>query len=299
MGATLTLSRQDADLLVAFTAFFIAFISTRTWRISCFCFHSLFSTPGPQDVIYHQRQAILRNSSSPENGIYLFWQLLWSVRHWKRSCRILPTVITPIVCVAAFAFAGGFSSRISTSIGNEVLISSANCGAAIPPNFMADANKFFAFQPYTAEKVENAANYAQRCYLDSAGADCSLFITPRLQSTKDFNASCPFSERTCRTQSGNIRLDSGYVDSHEHLGLNSPAGQRILWRHVVHCAPLVTEGFTSQENSSQGFTRYHYGNRTLSNGHLDYIYKVPSVESQYAAVLSEDTVVSHVTYNIQ
>jgi hypothetical protein len=30
MGATLTLRRQDADLLIAFTAFFVAFVANRT-----------------------------------------------------------------------------------------------------------------------------------------------------------------------------------------------------------------------------------------------------------------------------
>lgn len=299
MGATLTLKRSDADFLIAFTAFFIAFISTRTWRILCFCFYRLFSTSSSQDAVYHQRQAILRNSSSPENGMYLFWQLLWAVRHWKRSSRILPTIVTATACTIAFTFAGVYSSRISTSMGNEVLVSSTNCGAAVLPGLMEDANRFLAFQPYSAKKVMDAANYAQRCYLDNSGADCSLFVTPRLQSKQDFNASCPFGRNMCRNQSGNIRLDSGYVDSHEHLGLNAPAGQRILWRHVVHCAPLVTEGFTSQENNSQAFVRYHYGNRTLSKSDLDYVYKVPSVESQYSAVLSEDSATLHPAYNIQ
>lgn len=96
MGATLTLNRQDADLLIAFSAFFIAFISTRTWRILCFCFHRSFSTSSPQDIVYHQRQVILRNSNSPENSIYLLWQLLWATRHLKKSLQILPAIVTAI-----------------------------------------------------------------------------------------------------------------------------------------------------------------------------------------------------------
>lgn len=299
MGATLTLGRRDADLLIAFTAFFIAFISTRTWRILCFCFHRLFSTSSPQDIVYHQRQAILRNSSSPEDSIYWFWQLLWAVRHSKRFVRILPIIVTAVSCMTAFTLAGGFSSRLSTGVGNEVLISSANCGAANIPNISEDINTSYAFRPYCAKKITDAANYARRCYTVNAGADCSSFVTPRLQSIQDLNASCPFSEPMCRRQSGNIRLDSGYVDSHKHLGLNSPPGRRILWRHVVHCAPLVTEGFTSQEDNSQASTRYHYGSVTVRDGDVDYIYKAPSLESQYSDVLSEDNFVSHGNHKIQ
>lgn len=71
MGATLTLKRQDADLLIALTAFFVAFVGARFWKIICFALHRCSSTGTPQDVIYHQRQAILRNSSAPENDIEL------------------------------------------------------------------------------------------------------------------------------------------------------------------------------------------------------------------------------------
>ncbi|GAW20236.1 hypothetical protein ANO14919_097350 [Xylariales sp. No.14919] len=44
MGSTLTLSQQDADLIFAFTAFFIAFVTTRAWRVLCFTLHRLYST---------------------------------------------------------------------------------------------------------------------------------------------------------------------------------------------------------------------------------------------------------------
>lgn len=299
LGATLTLNRQDADLLIAFTAFFIAFIATRTWRILCFCLHRLSSTSGPRDIIYHQRQAILRNSSSPENSIYLFWQLLWATRHRKKALRVLPIISTAVICVMFFALAGGFSSRLSTGVGNEVLISSANCGTAYPPLVSEDVNIAYAFRPYCAKKIMDAANYAQRCYTVNSGADCSSFVKPRLESRQDFNASCPFSGSMCRTQSSNILLDSGYIDSHKHLGLNSPIDQRILWRHVVHCAPLVTEGFTSQGNKSQAFTKYHYGNLNMGDREVDYIYTADSLEAQYSAIFDKDYAVTHNSVKIQ
>lgn len=296
MGATLTLSRQKADLIIAFTSFFLAFIGIRTWRILCFCLHRYFSTSLPQDSIYHQRQAILVNSSSPESGAYLFLRLLWAARHSKRPIRVVPTVIAASLCVAIFVTAGGFSSQISTSVGSEVLINSANCGAAVSPGFDEDANAYFAFLPYSAKKVNDAANYAQRCYTDTSGADCRPFVTPHIQSDHDLNASCPFSEIMCRNQSGNIRIDSGYVDSHQHLGLNMPANQRIQWRNVIHCAPMVTKGYTSQENDSQVFTRYHYGN---FSGSKDYIYKAASLESQYLAESTEDISLSYASQDVQ
>lgn len=59
LGATLTLSRRDADLLIAFTAFFVAFVATRVWRILCFAIHRFCSKKTPQNAIYHQHQVSL------------------------------------------------------------------------------------------------------------------------------------------------------------------------------------------------------------------------------------------------
>ena len=52
LGATLTLRRRDADLLIAFTAFFVSFVASRVWRVICFILHRSYSTTNPQDVVY-------------------------------------------------------------------------------------------------------------------------------------------------------------------------------------------------------------------------------------------------------
>jgi len=39
LGATLTLTRSNGNLLIAFTAVFVAFISARFWKIACFAIH--------------------------------------------------------------------------------------------------------------------------------------------------------------------------------------------------------------------------------------------------------------------
>lgn len=280
MGATLTLKRGDANLLIAFIAFLIAFVATRFWRILCFCYHRAYSTSDLQDVVYHQRQAILRNASSPEHGLSLLLQLLWRGRRDKKGLRPLPAVAAAAFCISIFTVAGGFSSRISTAINNEVLIKTANCGYIYCSNTF---NPSLTVLPSSAERISNAANYAQQCYSDnSAGLfDCGRFVTQRLPSNMDINATCPFDDRMCRNRWGNIRLDTGYIDSHDHLGLNTPVHQRILWKQVLHCAPLVTTGFTSKGGpSTQNTTRYHYGH--TSEG-FNYAYEAESIEAQYAS----------------
>lgn len=85
MGATSTLSQADANLLIAFIAFFVALVGTRFWRISCFIAHVfIYSRSQSQDGLYHQRQALLRNAFSSEAGLLNLFQLSWA---WRKTAE--------------------------------------------------------------------------------------------------------------------------------------------------------------------------------------------------------------------
>ncbi|KAI1350941.1 hypothetical protein F5Y01DRAFT_315224 [Xylaria sp. FL0043] len=202
LGLTLTLRRQEANLLVAFTAFFIAFIATRFWRVLCFAFHRLYATATSQNAIYHQRQAILRNSSTPEGGVKQLVQLIWTNR--DRSDRFAPLLMAVIALFFIISLLygslradGGLSSQISTAIGTEVLILSLHCGIldrSIPGTSDGSINDFFALVPSKAELIDNAAIYAQQCYstrtsgnllgcLDISGPDQPVIYPPDKDGT--------------------------------------------------------------------------------------------------------------------
>ncbi|KAK5634200.1 hypothetical protein RRF57_009914 [Xylaria bambusicola] len=296
LGSTLTISRRDADLLIAFTAFFIAFVTTRVWRILCFVFHRFHSTADPQDAIYHQRQTIFRNSSSPESGIQMLLWLLWANRHSKGWLRPLPAAIVAIICISLFTVAGGFSSQISTAVGNEVLIRTSNCGFTQSYSDVTDP-KYYYLLSKQATAINSAANYAQQCYSnENTGLlDCGRFSMQQVPKSVNTQARCPFKDHMCRSNSTNLRIDSGYLDSHNIFGLNAPPDERILFRNVLHCAPLTTTGFTEDGNSSLGkHTFYRYG-ADVTYGY-NYVYAAPSLEFQYAAAASEDVSVPYANY---
>lgn len=69
LGATLTLDRQQANLLIAFTASFVVFVGSRFWHIICLFLHQIYSTSDPRDALHHQRQVILRNSGTSDAGV--------------------------------------------------------------------------------------------------------------------------------------------------------------------------------------------------------------------------------------
>lgn len=131
LGLTLTLERWDGNLLVAFLALFVSFAGTSFWRIACCLLHNCFSVSTAQDGVYHQRQAILRNSYNSMSGVAGLIQTLFAWRnHGKRTyARLLPLLCFALCCLIIFGVAGTFSSKVSTSIGNDVLIrSNSNCG---------------------------------------------------------------------------------------------------------------------------------------------------------------------------
>lgn len=315
MGSTLTLTKGNGNLVIAFTAFFIGFISSRAWRIISFTLHRFYSTPDKsRDTLYYQRQAILRNSETPGWSFWTLCQVGWAWRGLKSpSWRnhpivvILPALLWSTICIVTFAIASGFSAQISTGVGNEVLIEGSNCGlvAAAPPDPSRPltGTELLVAKDYVRRRSD-AVNYAQQCYdsplssrntdgnHDEVGVfDCNSFVIPSLTGTVDTNARCPFADGICRTENSNLLLDTGYVDSHEQLGSNAPIDERILMRQRYHCAPLRTDGFSrNMSKNGKDYTRYSYGgfmnfdrssDAVTQNGFLDYTLDVPSLASQY------------------
>lgn len=75
-----------------------------------------------------------------------------------------------------------------------------------------------------------------------------------------------------------VRLDSGYINTLDDLGINSPRADALSFRKTLECAPITTQGFTKTYNSQNltndtssllhsigqslqgsGFTAFFYG----------------------------------------
>lgn len=157
MGATLTLNRADGNLLIAFTPVFVGIVTGRLWRIACYIFHRCYSTSEPRDALHHQRQAVLRNSSSAASALWTFMQIVWAWQNISKGtfARAFPAFLTAASCVIAFAVVGGYSSQISSALKNEVILNSTNCGLIAGPH---TGDSMSAVYPFTAGQVANAAN---------------------------------------------------------------------------------------------------------------------------------------------
>ncbi|KAI0513189.1 hypothetical protein F5B22DRAFT_277829 [Xylaria bambusicola] len=289
-GATLTVTQRDGNLIIAFAAFFVTIVASRAWRIICVSCHQVFSSNKPQDALYHQRQVILRNSSSPQSTLWSLVQLGWGPKgsSIRKVGKTTGLVSLALLCLASFTVVTYVLPYLSSSAGDEVLLQPGRCGF-LDTSLITDATEYNVIvPPLIANLVTNAANYATQCYANSSGTlGCSGFIKDRIPTLAQFNATCPFQEGVCRGNASNLFLDTGYVNSHDHFGLNTPLKDRILFRKTLHCAPLVTKGYTTTFQSPSGnYTRYHHGffivgpersNNSLSDG----LYMIEDLEDQY------------------
>ncbi|EQK98060.1 hypothetical protein OCS_06228 [Ophiocordyceps sinensis CO18] len=166
-----------------------------------------------------------------------------------------------------------------------LLIEGGRCALLprVPPPEMNDLAS--SLVSHNARFYTNAANYAQQCYtsdITTGTLDCTTYVKRSLPWAADGHAPCPFKGGICRSNTSNLLLDSGLIDSHEHLGLNAPPADRIQARVVSHCAPLVTAGYSRNISvRNYNYTRYYYGRYLQPDRPLAYTQQFNSQPSQY------------------
>lgn len=268
-GSVVTINHRNGNLLTAFLALFVAFASSRLWRIASFVLHQVLSKRVPRDGLYHQRQAILRNAPDEKTAVVRFIRILWAWRSVaaRPFSRLLPLVALAASVTVGFALGGIFSSKISTIMGSEVLISSSECGT-LPWNLTSPVTSEEVsniYQAWASERVVSWANYAQRCYSnESKAGDCQgPYLKKSLSSSVDRNGHCPFKNEICLNTKGNLIIDTGYLNSQADFGFNGPQNLQYNIRILTHCAPLKTKGYkkTTYYSLDKPYTQYFYGTR--------------------------------------
>ena len=257
-GVTLTTTTAHGAFLIAFLAIFVQFTGTHFWGIVRFVLHQYRAKKGSHDAIYHQQQAVLRNTSSDDAVIGLL-RVVWA---WKSSTKIGKPLLRSLalICTAALHLMGCtvaaiFSTTASTALGDEVLISSPYCGFV-----NAGTSNLTAFEniitSYTSKVIQDSANYARSCYSGEGGIwhDCSTYASTRLPTFCDTHAPCPFGSDICIAPA--FQLDTGRLSSNKNFGLNAPPKNRVDLRKVVTCAPIDVDRFSTVKNGTSILTNY-------------------------------------------
>lgn len=195
----------------------------------------------------------------------------------KPILRLLPIIILAFLVSAVFGVASIFSSNVTSETLNEVLLKGTRCGwirkAKSTPN-----RQLVALNPYLAEKAGKSLNYGMQCYTNETHIDgCNLYIKPRLPIVSERGIACPFGDNICKLENDNLRMDTGYLDSLEHFGVNTGPETRFQLRFVATCAPLKTKGYTRDRNDSNygEVKQYLYGTVKNPKTVLNFTYEVP------------------------
>jgi hypothetical protein len=110
--------------------------------------------------------------------------------------------------------------------------------------------------------IKSSAEYARICYDNTStpNAMCQQYSSPYLEPKVNFTAMCPFTEELCLGDA--VHIDTGYIDSHEDLGINGQPSVRIQFRKRQLAPPLM-----SREDSHQTgqYFQDHYQTKQYEN----------------------------------
>lgn len=247
--STLTVSSSTGGFLIAFLALFVTLAMSQLWEIVCYCLHFWRSTPEERSAFHHQNQALLRSGSPAFSFAQKMMRILWA---WKgvrgRGYKVGFGMVAFAVAFGTCTIVASLFSSQVTNTDSVVLVLPTHCGW--PPHNHDEDNLIEALSLYIPgiKIFENSRAYAQKCYGLTAGpngASCNFFVKPALERTIKRDIDCPFSPGIC--ESKGITLTSGYIDSHEDLGINAAPEDRIRFRKSLSCAVLKAESNYSSE----------------------------------------------------
>ena len=205
--------------------------------------------------------------------------------------------------------AGIFSSEVTRAAGNETLIRSPDCGILNSTN-PGSQQGVAALEVMYAQDTLAATTYSRACYgITQNLLQCAQYPKQQLPWKVNQNATCPFTNGICiYGGSSAYEMDTGYIDSHEALGINAPKSQRVQYRKVSTCklvprpfptplfyclskeilidgtlgSPIHTKGYATELNDTNSsdsdygdlLLNYNYGPRPGVSANYTYQYHV-------------------------
>ncbi|KAL1616178.1 hypothetical protein SLS56_011502 [Neofusicoccum ribis] len=238
---TLTLSERHGGILSAALIIFAGFVAVQAWNIVKFLLHQFLSTQTLHDGYRHNIRSVLRNSNSHTQALWLFFRLALGWRKqlglpaalWRGSF----VMVISLLFVVASAVIRLYISLIWTANGDQVLIKHAACGAV-----QISAEDVQSFGVYWTGRLETATTYERQCYgVASSSNACNRYPASHLNWTIA-DGKCPFTNvDLCVTNNSvPVTMDTGFINSNTHLGMNGADEHAIDYRKAVTCSPMLT-----------------------------------------------------------
>jgi len=304
LGASLTLTIRQGYYLVAALPFFIAIVEASVWQIICRVAFRTRSHLAQKDALSHQQQAILRNSASDLDALFRFGSTAWAWRRRVRNPIGRSGIFMALAAmnVALFGVAGILSSWIAQPHSNCLLEPTTSCGTwNHDSNPTGDSRLLLAQNIATSQAVNSCVRgatdpsecsplgrdmipYQRSCRgINADHYDCNP-LNRQLEENSmsiDNSSYCPFDDEVC-TWGIVFSLDSGLVDSYEHLGINARKEDRIQYHNNLTCTPITTgHGFTTEDGDR---VTYWYGPGTNVSDYT--FFHDPPVQTKFGPFLS-------------
>lgn len=250
---TFTTTNGAGLILVSFMTAFIAAVGSFTWSTMCYLIHQYRARDKERDGQHHQEQVLLRNSSDDK---HMMWEIIkvgnaWKTIASKSKRRTLTLLAVAIVHFAIFAVAANLSSRIYIA-NNDVLIKGGSrCGfLAFPSELSQNASNWTpreweyvnAADLSRKATAQWALSYSRSCYGPNPGDSCHIFPVSNIMSTNR-TVPCPFNASICADPAAGFQVDSGWINTAQHLGINSRYSDSLNYRRVLTCSPLQTRRY--------------------------------------------------------
>jgi hypothetical protein len=264
LGSTLTLSSRNGNILIAVLALFISLAGGQSWSILSFLAHQVCTTRASKDGLWHQQQAVLRNNRSEVSSVWQLTRISWawrqeSSRSFRRS---LGLILCGLLHLGVFFATGALVSYI-VSVDNETLLAASPfCGSFSSPGNIANSSNIgsvIAYAAYTKNSIVSSGAYVSNCLAQAQTLpECSSFKQPKLNWTST-KAPCPFGDGMCLgSDNGSLKLDTGLLDSRDDFGVNGQDDERVSYRRLSTCVPIITLNFTTNGTSSVGNAVFNY-----------------------------------------
>lgn len=257
LGATLTTDQRVANIVVAIMAIVVAAAAGSAWNLVMFSWHQLRGTSQLRDGLFRQQQILFRTMAPPSSVFVESLKLLWiwrkDTRSWHNAQRWLPVLTISFVFGIASLAASISSSYVISTTDLEVLVDGSTCRNV---NISAYGGAPIYYAPTTLDTsvVTSSRSYADECYGGgSLPPRCRIYVHPRI-ATNASTGPCPFNPSMCRLKGAleaSMTLDSGYLDSNDHFGINSPPKDRVQLRRLATCAPIDTTKYLQTHDGNE------------------------------------------------
>lgn len=217
-------------------------------------------------------QVIYRNGSSALGTAWTALQISWA---WRKRAhnnllRSFVVILPPLTVFAGFATASVLSAKVAAppTAASQVKLLPRNCG------YMDWSTKSNAIGEVTQDGGQvygrffvndaiKARSYARSCYDDAPNTigSCDLYPVSKLPYTTNDEAPCPFGGHRCILGDNRaLQMQTPWLNSHEHFGINAPPQDRVEWRKTTTCSVLNVTDRVSTVYSNYGTTHvWHLG----------------------------------------